>query len=115
MHLRGSIDMIEERCEHIRITDHKTGRVPSEPVQIVGKGEVLQPMLYAEAAEILLRKIPDQSRLFYCTETGGYRVIGGLIKDQSRGAIKKGIKPIDSSNAPRVLPAAPPTKACPNC
>src|SRR5207237_10554275 len=65
MHLRGSIDMIEQRDDHIRITDHKTGRAPSQPLRFVGKGEVLQPLLYAEAAEILLRKIPDQSRLFY--------------------------------------------------
>ena len=115
MHLRGSIDMIEERGEHIRITDHKTGRVPSEPVQIVGKGEVLQPMLYAEAAEILLRKIPDQSRLFYCTETGGYRLIGVSINDESRGAIKRVINRIDSSIAAGFLPAAPRSKACQYC
>src|SRR2546422_9891912 len=104
MHLRGSIDMIEERCEHIRITDHKTGRVPSEPVQIVGKGEVLQPMLYAEAAEILLRKIPDQSRLFYCTETGGDPVIGGLINDETPGAVKRGLQRIDNLIAAGFLP-----------
>src|SRR5262249_34696213 len=81
--LRGAIDMIEERSGHIRITDHKTGKTPSEPAKFVGKGEVLQPLLYAQAAEVLLGKTADQSRLFYCTETGGYRIIEVPINDQS--------------------------------
>ena len=115
MHLRGSIDMIEERGEHIRITDHKTGRAPSGPLQFVGKGEVLQPLLYAEAAEVLLRKVPDQSRLFYCTETGGYRLIEIPINEESRAAIQKVVNLIDHSIANGFLPAAPRSKACQYC
>ena len=115
MHLRGSIDMIEEKGERIRITDHKTGRAPSEPLQFVGKGEVLQPLLYAEAAEVLLRKIPDQSRLFYCTETGGYRLIEIPINEESRAAIQRVVNLIDHSIASGFLPAAPRNKACQYC
>jgi len=115
MHLRGSIDMIEERGEHIRITDHKTGRAPSEPLQFVGKGEFLQPLLYAEAAEVLLRKVPDQSRLFYCTETGGYRLIEIPINQESRAALQRVVNLIDHSIATGFLPAAPRSKACQYC
>jgi ATP-dependent helicase/nuclease subunit B len=115
MHLRGSIDMIEEKGEHIRITDHKTGRAPSEPLQFVGKGEVLQPLLYAEAAEILLRKTSDQSRLSYCTETGGYRLVEIPINEESRGAIQRVVGLIDRSIASGFLPAAPRSKACQYC
>ena len=107
--------MIEEKGERIRITDHKTGRAPSEPLQFVGKGEVLQPLLYAEAAEVLLRKIPDQSRLFYCTETGGYRLIEIPINEESRAAIQRVVNLIDHSIASGFLPAAPRNKACQYC
>ncbi len=115
MHLRGSIDMIEEKGEHIRITDHKTGRAPAEPLQFVGKGEILQPLLYAEAAEVLLRKTADQSRLFYCTETGGYRLVEIPINEESRAAIRRVVNLIDQSIANGFLPAAPRNKACQYC
>jgi ATP-dependent helicase/nuclease subunit B len=115
MHLRGSIDMIEEKGEHIRITDYKTGRAPSEPLQFAGKGEVLQPLLYAEAAEVLLRKIPNESRLFYCTETGGYRLVEIPINEESRAALQRVVSLIDRSIASGFLPAAPRSKACQYC
>src|SRR5439155_17688092 len=52
----GAIDMIEEKDETIRITDHKTGRALQRPPGHTGRGEVLQPILYAQAAEVLLGK-----------------------------------------------------------
>jgi len=113
--LRGAIDMIEERSGHIRITDHKTGRAPSEPLQFVGRGEVLQPLLYAQAAEAVLAKQAGQSRLFYCTETGGYRVIEIPINDQSRDAIKRVVTLINDSIVAGFLPAAPRKRACDYC
>jgi len=113
--LRGAIDMIEEKSGHIRITDHKTGRVLSEPLQFIGKGEVLQPLLYAQAAEVLLGKTADQSRLFYCTETGGYRILEVPINDQSRDAIKQALNLVDLSIAAGFLPAAPRKSACQYC
>jgi ATP-dependent helicase/nuclease subunit B len=115
MHLRGSIDMIEEKDDRIRITDHKTGKAPYEPLRFVGKGEILQPLLYAEAAEVLLGKTADRSRLFYCTETGGYRLVDIRIDDESRNAIKKVIQLIDHSIETGFLPAAPRPKACQYC
>jgi ATP-dependent helicase/nuclease subunit B len=55
--LRGSIDMVERHGNGmLRVVDHKTGSAPSPAPQCVGKGEVLQPLLYAMAAEQALRE-----------------------------------------------------------
>ena len=51
--LRGAIDMVERDAERDvwRVTDHKTGRALKERFVVLGHGEVLQPLLYALAAE----------------------------------------------------------------
>jgi RecB family exonuclease len=113
--LRGAIDMVEERTGHLRITDHKTGKAPVEKIQFVGRGEVLQPILYAEVAEGLLGKPADMARLFYCTETGGYRIIDVPINDDSRATMKEVLRLIDSSIADGFLPAAPRKAGCQYC
>jgi ATP-dependent helicase/DNAse subunit B len=113
--LRGAIDLVEEKSGQLRITDHKTGKAPSEPIRLVGKGEVLQPLLYALAAEAVLEKTAKESRLFYCTETGGYRIIDVPINDESRDAIKQVLGLIDQSIAAGFLPAAPRENACEYC
>ena len=115
LRLRGAIDMIEEQSGQIRITDHKTGKVPSDLVEFVGKGEVLQPLLYAQAAEALLGKTAAGSRLSYCTETGGYQVIDVPVDKQSREVINKVLHIIDNSIASGFLPAAPRRDACHYC
>ncbi len=54
--LRGSIDLIERHAtsDALRVTDHKTGKSPKDRPQYVGGGAILQPLLYALAAETLL-------------------------------------------------------------
>jgi ATP-dependent helicase/DNAse subunit B len=113
--LRGAIDMVEERTGHLRITDHKTGKAPVERIEFVGRGEVLQPILYAEVAEGLLGKPADQARLFYCTEAGGYRIIDVPINDDSRATMKEVLRLIDSSIEAGFLPAAPRKAGCQYC
>src|SRR5262249_42259448 len=113
--LRGAIDMIEEAAGGLRITDHKTGKVPFERVQFIGKGEVLQPLLYAQAAEAILGKIAKESRLFYCTENGGYQITTVPIDDEARATIRKAMALIDQSIASGFLPAAPRKDACLYC
>jgi ATP-dependent helicase/DNAse subunit B len=113
--LRGAIDMIEERDGHLRITDHKTGKAPIETPRFVGRGELLQPLLYAQAAEVLLGKPADESRLFYCTETGGYKIVDVPINDESRETIQKVISLIDGAIGAGFLPAAPRPGACGYC
>jgi ATP-dependent helicase/DNAse subunit B len=113
--LRGAIDMVEEAAGFLRITDHKTGKVPAERVQFIGKGEVLQPLLYAQAAEAILGKAAKESRLFYCTENGGYQIMKVPIDDESRATIRKALALIDQSIASGFLPAAPRKDACQYC
>src|SRR6202012_1688665 len=54
--LRGSIDLVEKhiRSGLLRVTDHKTGKAPEKIPAYTSGGKVLQPMLYALAAEKLL-------------------------------------------------------------
>jgi RecB family exonuclease len=113
--LRGAIDMVEERTGHLRITDHKTGKAPAERVEFVGRGEVLQPILYAEVAEGLLNKPANMARLFYCTEAGGYKIIDVPINDDSRATMKEVLRLIDSSIEASFLPAAPRKAGCQYC
>ena len=115
LRLRGSIDMVEEHEGRLRVTDHKTGRAPFVPPGYIGRGEVLQPILYAQAAEALLGKPVEISRLFYCTERGGYRSIEVPINDESRAALDKVIQTIDSSITTGFLPVAPREGACKWC
>jgi ATP-dependent helicase/nuclease subunit B len=113
--LRGAIDMVEEGAAGIRITDHKTGKVPLERVQFIGKGEVLQPLLYAQAAETILGKPAKESRLYYCTENGGYQITTVPIDDEARNTVNRAMKLIDESIDSGFLPAAPRKDACQYC
>ncbi len=113
--VRGAIDMIEEKDGSIRITDHKTGKPPSQPPGITGHGEILQPVLYAQAAEALLGKTAESSRLFFCTERGGYRVFEVPVDEHSRQSLLKVISLIDESLHNGFLPAAPRKEACSYC
>jgi ATP-dependent helicase/nuclease subunit B len=115
VHLRGSIDMIEERHGQLRVTDHKTGRAPANPPGFTGGGEILQPVLYAQAAEALLGERVDVARLFYSTERGGYRSMEVPVNEYSDGALAKVIHVIDESLASGFLPAAPREGACTWC
>jgi len=113
--VRGAIDMVEERAGTIRITDHKTGRPLKEPPGLTGRGEIIQPILYAQAAEVMLGKPAVSGSLFFCTDRGGYRLFEIPINDQSRQALSKVIRIIDQSIADGFLPAAPRTDACTYC
>src|SRR5204863_3282478 len=54
--ISGSIDLVEQNVatHALRVTDHKTGKPPERMPRTVGGGQVLQPLLYALAAEQLL-------------------------------------------------------------
>ena len=63
--LRGSIDLVERHITRgaLRVTDHKTGRLPETTPHTVGGGRFLQPLLYGMAAEKLLGATVDCGRL----------------------------------------------------
>ena len=73
--LRGAIDLIERTPAGVlRVTDHKTGRHRAKAGATIQGGELLQPVLYALAAQ---RLFPEQrvesGRLYYCTADGEFR------------------------------------------
>jgi RecB family exonuclease len=113
--LRGSIDLIEENNGRLRVTDHKTGRAPTKRIEYLGEGEVLQPLLYALAAEAMLGMPVDSTRLSYCTERGHYKIVEITVDEASREALAKALDAIDLSIASGFLPAAPRKGGCDYC
>jgi ATP-dependent helicase/nuclease subunit B len=112
--VRGAIDMVEELEGKLRVTDHKTGRSQSS-FGYTRSGEVLQPLLYAQAAERLLGKPVFSSRLFYCTQRGGYTVDELQISDDAYRHLTKVIEFIEESLLQGFIPAAPRPEACKYC
>jgi CRISPR/Cas system-associated exonuclease Cas4 (RecB family) len=81
----------------------------------LGEGEVLQPLLYALAAEAMLGMPVDSTRLSYCTERGHYKIVEITVDEASREALAKALDAIDLSIASGFLPAAPRKGGCDYC
>jgi RecB family exonuclease len=115
--LRGSIDLVERdpARAHLRITDHKTGKVRADRNVVVGGGRVLQPLLYALAAEKLLGEPVDSGRLYYCTLAGGFEEREVELNDASREAIANVIETIGDALETGFLPASPDERECQWC
>jgi CRISPR/Cas system-associated exonuclease Cas4 (RecB family) len=115
--LRGAIDLVEvnDHSKHLRVTDHKTGPAPKEKQIVIGKGEILQPLLYALAAEVHLAQPVDSGRLFYCTRRGGYETREVPLNDENRQAISRVLEVIDQALETGFLPALPRENACRGC
>jgi CRISPR/Cas system-associated exonuclease Cas4 (RecB family) len=115
--VRGSIDLIERHASRdaLRITDHKTGKRPENAPVYVGGGAVLQPTVYALAAEELLHATVESSRLFYCTQRGDYSECHVPITPEARQRIGQVVEAIDGAIVTGFLPAAPVAGACALC
>lgn len=113
-HIRGAIDLVEEKDGALRITDHKTGRA-QPPFGFTGRGEILQPLIYAEAAQSLLGKPAELTRLYYCTQRGGYTINEVAVTDVARSNLSAVIDAIEQSILKGFLPAAPRKEACTWC
>jgi ATP-dependent helicase/nuclease subunit B len=119
--LRGAIDLVEidGGGERLRVVDHKTGRARDERDLVVGGGEVLQPLLYALAAEQILggggRLQVVAGRLFYCTLRGGYKILEVPLDLRGRNAIGDVLTVVDGAIAGGFFPAAPREGACQWC
>jgi CRISPR/Cas system-associated exonuclease Cas4 (RecB family) len=72
--IAGSIDLVEQHrtSGRLRVIDHKTGKPMDRKPSAVAGGAVLQPLLYAAAAEELLGATVERGELFYCTQRGNY-------------------------------------------
>ena len=116
--LRGSIDLVEKDASgRLRATDHKTGKVRAkEGETVIGKGETLQPVLYALTIEKLFPGIAiDGGRLYYCTAAGDFTRVDIPLTDEARRAAEIVAKTIGAGVREGFLPAAPAKDACKYC
>jgi ATP-dependent helicase/nuclease subunit B len=114
--LRGSIDLVE-RTEGgaLRVTDHKTGKVRADDGFVIGGGKILQPVLYALAAERILEHPISAGRLYYCTAAGGYEERVTPIDPAARSAAAVFTVTLGEALASGFLPAAPAEGECRWC
>ena len=114
--LQGSIDLVERHASGaLRVVDHKTGRVPDPRPEFVGLGEVLQPALYALAAEKMLGEKVSFGRLYYSTIAQNYTAIDVPLNDWVRQRALQVLRVIDEAIRGGFLPAAPRKDACKHC
>ncbi len=107
--LRGSIDLVEAEVGsgRLRVTDHKTGKPAWKRSLVVDGGEVLQPMLYALAAEHHLDEPIVGGRLFYCTRRGRFETREVELNADNRRIAAGVLNLIDAEIDRGFLPAAP--------
>jgi CRISPR/Cas system-associated exonuclease Cas4 (RecB family) len=114
--LRGSIDLVESHTTGARrVVDHKTGRVPEPRPEIVGQGEVLQPMLYALAAEQMAGDAVTMGRLHYATIAQNYQTVDVPVNGFTRKRAEDVLRMIDGAVRDGFLPAAPRKDGCKGC
>src|SRR5579875_1678273 len=116
LNLRGSIDLVERGPNgELRITDYKTGRVRADRNLIIGGGRILQPALYAMAAERILGESVLAGRLYYCTATGGFEERVVALDERTREAAAQFAMVVSGAIAEGFLPAAPARGECEYC
>jgi RecB family exonuclease len=114
--LQGSIDLVERHASGVlRVVDHKTGRVPDPRPELVGGGEVLQPALYALAAEKILGEPVAFGRLYYSTIAQNYATVDVPLNDWVRQRALQVLRAIDEAMRNGFLPAAPRKDGCKRC
>jgi len=114
--LQGSIDLVERHTSGIvRVVDHKTGRIPQPKPETLGGGEVLQPALYALAAERLLGEPVAFGRLSYATIAQNYAAIDVPLNPWMRQRTAQALRVIGSAIETGFLPAAPRKDGCRHC
>lgn len=117
--LHGVIDLLEQRSDgSLRITDYKTGRHTVAAGTVVGGGAVLQPVLYALAAEALLSRPVHESRLLFCTGAGRYTAHSveiGPAGSRAREAAQEVFQIVDRALEQGFLPPAPREGTCARC
>jgi ATP-dependent helicase/nuclease subunit B len=112
----GAIDVVEQHTSGLRrVVDHKTGAPPRDKPHYLGKGEVLQPVLYALAAEQELGKPVPTGRLYYATLRGNYQTIDISVNDGARQQIQNLLTQIDDAIDHGEFHTCPRTDACQFC
>ncbi len=97
------------------MTDHKTGKVRADKSFVIGGGKILQPVIYALAAEQMLREPVETGRLYYCTAAGGYEDRSVTIDEESRASLREFASILSVALASGFFPAAPEAGECQWC
>ena len=115
--LRGAIDLIERTPAGIlRVTDHKTGRYRARAGATIQGGELLQPVLYALAAQALFpEQRVESGRLYYCTADGEFRDHVVPLDDRAREAAGVLSEMVSGAFEAGSFPALPREDACRWC
>ena len=118
--LHGIVDLVEARGRptaegELRVTDHKTGKNRTRDRMIVGRGEVLQPVLYGLAVEQALGRPVAESRLFFATVAGGYASRAIALGETERRHGLEVLEIIDRAIESGVVLPAPRQGACTWC
>jgi hypothetical protein len=116
--LRGSIDLVEAHWAGLmRVTDHKTGKFDGSAGQVIAGGTLLQPLLYALAAEKLFADQAEIScgRLYFCTARGGFAAVEVALDDQARAAATQVANTIGDAVVHGFIPAYPAKGECARC
>lgn len=115
--LHGFVDLIERSIDgqHLRVTDHKTGKNYTGKGLVVGKGEVLQPVLYGLAVETALKQPVLESRLFFCTAAGGFSERIVPLNEIARESGSAVLRAIQRAIGAGFLVPAPREEACAHC
>ncbi len=115
--LRGSIDLVEQDASRgvLRVIDHKTGKAPQARPQYVGGGAILQPLLYALAAERLLGRQVESGNLYFCTQRGDFSQVAIPVTPESRQRLERVLATIEQAISDGFLPAAPQAGVCRMC
>jgi RecB family exonuclease len=118
--LHGVVDLLERGAgDQWRITDYKTGKYRLAGNVVVNGGRTLQPILYAMAVEAAFGGSVTASRLYYCTDDGGYEdhpwAIAGAVGEETRKAGLEVLAIVDHAIQDGRLPAAPGKDACMWC
>jgi RecB family exonuclease len=113
--LRGSIDMVEQGPDGLRVTDHKTGKARVAKHAVIAGGKALQPVLYALATERLLNERVADGRLYYCTAAGGYEERLVPLDKEARDAVAVLAEVVGTALSIGFMPAAPDEGECDYC
>ena len=115
--LRGAVDLVEQHLQTgvLRVTDHKTGKDRTKDTLVIGGGQTLQPVLYSAAIEEVTGVPVAETRLFFCTSAGGYKVRPVPLLPQSRRSGVEALEIIDRAIELGFLAAAPNERACGWC
>ncbi len=115
--LRGAVDLVEAHGDTgvLRVTDHKTGKDRTTDDLIIGGGATLQPVLYSMAVEQVTGQPVAETRLFFCTTAGGYKVRPVSLLPHARRAGVEALEIIDRAIELGFLAAAPNERACAWC